>query len=122
MVDKQRVVYSTGQGRTCPECARAIADCRCKRSRPARTSPPAGDGFVRLSRETKGRKGKGVTLITGVPAADEVALEDLAKRFKRLCGGGGTLRDGVIEIQGDHRDRLMAELQKLGYKVKRAGG
>jgi translation initiation factor 1 len=63
-----------------------------------------------------------VTLITGVPAADEVALEDLAKRLKRLCGGGGTLRDGVIEIQGDHRDRLMAELQKLGYKVKRAGG
>jgi translation initiation factor 1 len=82
---------------------------------------PPGDGTVRVSRETRGRKGKGVTLISGVPLGAE-ALAVLAKDLKQRCGTGGTVKDGVIEIQGDHRDRLIEELQNRGYRVKRAGG
>jgi translation initiation factor 1 len=118
-----RLVYSTGAGRLCPECARPVADCRCKRSKPAQPSSvlPKGDGVVRVGRETKGRKGKGVTVISGVPLAGD-ALDELATRLKKRCGSGGTVHDGVIEIQGDHRDALLAELGKLGYTVKRSGG
>ncbi len=118
-----RLVYSTGAGRRCPECARPIAECRCKRSRPAQpaATAPQGDGVVRVGRETKGRKGKGVTVVTGVPLAGD-ALEELATRLKKRCGSGGTVHEGTIEIQGDHRDTLVAELGKLGYTVKRSGG
>jgi translation initiation factor 1 len=83
--------------------------------------PIQGDGIVRLVRETKGRKGKGVTLITGLPLGSE-ELKNLAKTLKQKCGSGGSIKDGVIEIQGDHRDMLELELVSLGYKVKRAGG
>ena len=82
---------------------------------------PRGNGAVRVSRETKGRKGKGVSLISGVPLGAE-ALAALAKELKQRCGTGGTVKDGVIEIQGDHRDRLIEELQSRGHRVKRAGG
>ena len=82
---------------------------------------PRGDGTVRVSRETKGRKGKGVTLISGVPLGAE-ALTSLAKDLKQRCSTGGTVKGGVIEIQGDHRDRLIEELQSRGHRVKRAGG
>jgi translation initiation factor 1 len=85
------------------------------------TKPAHGDGIVRVSRETKGRAGKGVTLVSGVPIVAE-ALEKLATQLKKRCGTGGTLKDGVIEIQGDHRDTLLTELTKLGFKVKRVGG
>ena len=123
-MSNSRLVYSTGSGRLCPECGRPLAECRCKRSKPAQPAAPAapkGDGIVRVGRETKGRKGKGVTVISGVPLAGE-ALEELATRLKKRCGSGGTVDGGVIEIQGDHRDTLVAELGKLGYSVKRAGG
>jgi len=122
-MSNHRLVYSTGAGRLCPECARPIADCRCKRSKPAQPSAvlPKGDGVVRVGRETKGRKGKGVTVIAGVPLAGD-ALDELATRLKKRCGSGGTVHEGVIEIQGDHRDALVAELGKLGYTVKRSGG
>lgn len=122
-MSNNRLVYSTGQGRLCPECARPVAECRCRRSKPAQpaAAAPKGDGVVRVGRETKGRKGKGVTVVSGVPLAGE-ALKDLATRLKKRCGSGGTVHDGVIEIQGDHRDALVAELGKLGYAVKRAGG
>ena len=118
-----RLVYSTGQGRLCPECARPMAECRCKRSKPAQpvAAVPKGDGVVRVGRETKGRKGKGVTVITGVPLAGD-ALEELATRLKKRCGSGGTVDAGTIEIQGDHRDALVSELAGLGYTVKRSGG
>jgi translation initiation factor 1 len=117
-----RLVYSTDRGRLCPECARPAAECRCRRSKPAQATPTAkADGIVRVGRETKGRKGKGVTVVTGVPLADP-ALEELAARLKRRCGSGGTVHDGVIEIQGDHRDTLVAELGKLGYVARRSGG
>lgn len=88
---------------------------------PQKPSIPKSDGIVRVGRETKGRKGSGVTVITGIPLHPE-GLEKLAKQFKQLCGTGGTVKDGAIEIQGEHRDRLVAELQKSGYTVKRAGG
>jgi translation initiation factor 1 len=116
-----RLVYSTGPGRLCPECARPLTDCRCRRSRPAQPVAPKGDGVVRVGRETKGRKGKGVTVVTGLPLAG-AALDELATRLKRRCGSGGTVHEGVIEIQGDHRDTLVAELGRLGYAVKRSGG
>lgn len=76
---------------------------------------------VRVGREIAGRGGKGVSVITGLPLAG-AELESLARQLKKLCGAGGAVRDGVIEIQGEHRDRLVAELSKLGYEVKRSGG
>ena len=82
---------------------------------------PVGDGIVRVQRETKGRGGKAVTVIRGVPL-DADALAALGKQVKTACGSGGTVKDGVIEVQGDHVERGMAALQKLGHKVKRAGG
>ena len=81
----------------------------------------SSDGVVRLRRETKGRKGKGVTLIDGV-AMDDLALTKFAKTLKNKCGSGGTVKDGIIEIQGDHRQFLLEFLQSEGYKVKIAGG
>lgn len=101
----------------CPVCGKPANKCICKKTR----NVPEGDGIVRLKRETKGRKGKGVTLVTGVPA-DYEELKALSKKLKQKCGSGGTVKDGVIEIQGEHRDLLETELTKLGYKVKRAGG
>ena len=82
---------------------------------------PVGDGIVRIGRETKGRKGKGVTVITGLPL-DEPGLQKLATDLKRRCGAGGTVKGNTIEIQGDHRDLLVAELTARGYTVKRSGG
>lgn len=101
----------------CPGCGQPIAECVCRKQQMI----PQGDGIVRVSRETKGRKGKGVTLVTGV-LLDEAGLQKLATELKRRCGAGGTVKGAVIEIQGDHRDLLAAELAKRGYSVKRAGG
>ncbi len=112
------VVYSSQHGRMCPRCGRPVAQCAC--GKPAAAAPKP-TGVVRVGRETKGRKGKGVTVVTGVPLAGD-ALDALASQLKRLCGSGGTVRDGVIEIQGDHRDVLVAELTKRGWTVKRSGG
>ena len=77
--------------------------------------------MVRVRRETKGRRGKTVTTISGAPLTPD-ALKELAAELKRRCGTGGSARDGVIEIQGDHRDVLVEELEARGYTVKRAGG
>lgn len=112
-----RLVYSTDSGRTCPDCRQALAQCICQASKPR----PPGDGIVRVSRETKGRKGKGVSLVRGLDL-DDGALQALAKELKAACGSGGTVKDGVIEVQGDHVDTLIARLQQKGWKVKRAGG
>ena len=88
------------------------------RGQAGRSAPP-GDGVVRVARER--RRGKGVTLITGVPLTGS-DLDALGKALKQRCGSGGTTKDGVIEIQGDHRDVLLAELQSRGWTVKRVGG
>lgn len=111
------LVYSTDAGRMCPVCRNPIAACQCRRAAPV----PAGDGIVRVSRETKGRAGKGVTLVKGV-ALDAAGLQALGKQLKTACGSGGTVKDGVIEVQGDHVDTVMQLLVKQGMKVKRAGG
>jgi translation initiation factor 1 len=113
------IVYSTGVGRVCPGCRRPIDQCACRKSggRPAR--PDAG--IVRVARETQGRAGKGVTVIRGLNL-DAAGLAQLAGELKRRCGSGGTVRDDVIEIQGEHRDVLVAELVRRGYAARRAGG
>jgi translation initiation factor 1 len=82
---------------------------------------PRGDGIVRVGREAQGRKGTGVTVISGVPL-DEAGLAALARELKQRCGSGGTAKEGVIEIQGDHRERLVTELEGRGYRVKKSGG
>jgi len=110
-------VYSSAHGSLCRGCGRPEARCACRAAR----QPSPGDGVVRIGRETKGRKGKGVTVITGLSLGAD-ALGDLAGELKRSCGSGGTVRDGVIDIQGDHRDRLVEELRRRGYRAKRAGG
>jgi translation initiation factor 1 len=111
------LVYSTESGRMCPVCRQTQAACVCK----AAPRPAVGDGIVRVSRETKGRGGKAVTLVCGLPR-DDAALAALGKRLRSACGAGGTQKDGVIEVQGDHADRLVALLQAEGFRVKRAGG
>ena len=119
--DRDRtLVYSSEGGRTCPGCGAPVADCRCRAARGA-TGAAGGDGAVRVGRETKGRKGAGVTVVTGAPL-DADGLRELAAALKKACGSGGTLRDGVIEIQGEHRDRVVALLQARGWTVKRSGG
>lgn len=111
-------MYSTDQGRTCPECRSPVSKCGCrKRGR----SEPYGDGIVRVGRQTKGRKGKGVTVVTGIPLGD-AELRRLAGELKRKCGSGGTVRGDTIEIQGEHRNTLVEELTRRGYTVRRSGG
>lgn len=110
------VVYSTEHGEMCPNCGEPISKCVCRNTKSI--SKPGG--IVRVSLETKGRKGKGVTLIGGVPLHPE-GLRDLAKELKQTCGSGGTVKAGVIEIQGDHRDTLMELLIEKGYRAKRSG-
>ncbi len=102
-----KLVYSTETGRI-----------KQQEAAPAR---PAGDGIVRIRRQTSGRKGKGVCLISGLPL-DDSGLATLAAELKKKCGCGGALKDGVIEIQGDKRDLLKSLLEQKGFKVKLAGG
>jgi len=117
-----RLVYSTETGRICPDCQQPANQCRCRRAKD-KTKAPAHpkDGVVRIGRETKGHGGKTVTVIHGL-ALDETNLKALAKKLKVRCGTGGTIRDGVIVIQGDHRQILLDEIKKAGYTVKIAGG
>ncbi len=112
------LVYSTDTGRMCPGCRQPVAACRCGA---APASASRGDGMVRVSRESKGRGGKTVTLVRGL-ALDVAALAALGKRLRTACGAGGTLKDGVLELQGDHAERVAVWLAKEGWAVKRAGG
>ena len=110
------LVYSTETGRMCPDCRHPVAECICK----ARTAI-LGDGVIRVSRQTKGRGGKCVTIVKGLPL-DAIALAALGKQLRTACGSGGTVKDGVIEIQGDHCELVIAALAKHGHQAKRAGG
>ncbi|GAA6145895.1 translation initiation factor Sui1 [Thalassolituus maritimus] len=110
------LVYSTEFGRACPACGSPVDQCSCSDD-----VVPEGDGVVRVSRETKGRGGKVMTLVSGVPLAGS-ELKTLAKELKKKCGVGGALKDGIIEIQGEQRDLLVSELTKRGFTVKKVGG
>ena len=110
------LVYSTDAGRMCPGCRQPVATCRC-----GQPAVPAGDGVVRVNRETKGRGGKSVTVVRGL-ALDAAALAAFGKQLKAACGSGGTVKDGVIEVQGDHIDKVIEAVRRSGYTVKRAGG
>ncbi len=101
----------------CPVCGNPATECVCRQKKAA----PRGDGIVRIGRETKGRKGKGVTVITGIPL-EETELKNLVKQLKAKCGAGGTVKDGIVEIQGDHRQMLFEELRSRGWTVKISGG
>lgn len=111
------LVYSTEAGRMCPACRQPVADCRCARG----PAPAPGDGIARVTREKQGRGGKTVTVVRGLPLPPD-ALAALGKQLRTACGAGGTLRDGVLEIQGDHAERVVQLLQAAGHQAKRAGG
>jgi translation initiation factor 1 len=112
-----QLVYSTDIGRLCPRCGLSARVCGCNVAKEFK----GGDGIIRLSRETKGRKGKGVTLVTGF-LGNEDDLKALAKKLKQLCGTGGTVKEGVIEIQGDMRHKIQQSLEASGHRVKLVGG
>lgn len=121
---KSTTVFSTDPNARCRQCQRPLDGCVCGGAAPTQSAAnqgATGDGIVRLARQTKGRKGSGVTLVTGL-ALPDAELKALAKRLKKLCGVGGSVVDGVIEIQGEQRTRLQPELEKLGYRVKISGG
>lgn len=111
--DNATLVYSSETGR--------IKQEKAKTAQPAKQAKQAGDGIVRLQRQVKGRCGGTVIVISGIPLNGD-PLKELAGALKKRCGCGGTVKDGIIEIQGDHRDILLGELQARGYKVKLAGG
>ncbi|RPJ41204.1 MAG: translation initiation factor Sui1 [Chloroflexi bacterium] len=121
MPDKNysRTVYTTETGRVCPDCGQPLDGD--KHNCPPRAVRPKGDGVVRVSLDRKGRGGKSVTLVTGLPGSDE-EIKALAADLKRRCCAGGALKEGVIEIQGDHRDTLLAALRARGFTVKKSGG
>jgi len=112
-----RGVYSTDGGRLCPQCQRPVKACVCGTARPSAT----GDGIVRIRRETKGRGGKAVTVIEGIPEHPE-RLKILCKRLKQGCGVGGSVKESTIEIQGDQRTVCQQVLSTMGYQVKLSGG
>ena len=115
--NENALVYSSDKGKMCPGCKNPETECQCRK----KSAAPATDGIVRVGRETKGRKGKGVSIVSGIPLEDQ-ELAQLARRLKSRCGSGGTVKNGVIEIQGDHRDLLVEELRNEGFTVKRSGG
>lgn len=118
MSEHSKPVYSTDGGRLCPHCGKALADCVCRQQQ---AETVRGDGKVRVSRSSKGRKGKAVTLVSGLPLP-EAELKALAKKLRQQCGTGGTVKEGVVEIQGDQRERLVTLLRDIGYDAKAAGG
>ena len=111
------MVYSTEYGRTCPKCGRPVHRCKCQK----KSVTDKGDGIIRIRREIKGRKGKTVTTVSGVPLPQE-RIQKLSVSLKQKLGTGGTVKDGIIIIQGDHRDKIYILLEENGYKVKKAGG
>jgi translation initiation factor 1 len=112
-----RLVYSTDKGSLCPHCGQTKTDCQCK---VAARQQILGDGRVRIRRETKGRKGKGVTLVEGL-AMTAPQLAQLAKELKTHCGCGGSVKNATIEIQGDQRQTIQTFLNSRGIQTKIAG-
>lgn len=117
--DENRTVYSTEQGRICRHCGKPYQNCDCKKKKDNLTVQR--DGILRLRLERKGRGGKAVTLVEGLPFNEDL-LKELSRDLKRHCGVGGAVKKGIIEIQGDVRDTAIFFLQEKGYSVKKAGG
>jgi len=113
-----RLVYSTEQGRLCPDCQQPSEQCQCKKRN---TANHDGDGIARIHRETKGRKGKGVSIVKGL-MLDEASFKNLAKELRQKLSTGGAIKDGDMEFQGDHRQALKTLLEAKGFQVKLAGG
>ncbi len=124
-MSKSVLVWSSESGRICPECGKPATSCTCKKKKNSRQDKPVknypDDGIIRIMRETKGHKGKTVTVIGNTPFKDR-ELKEFAKKLKARCGTGGSIRDKEILIQGDHRQVILEELSKLGFKAKMAGG
>ncbi len=120
-MDNSRLVYSTESGKICPSCQKPVSECTCKKKKSRSQTNIKYDGVIRIQREVKGRKGKTVTVVSGFQINAE-ELKNLATQLKRRCGTGGSVKDGVIIIQGDHRDTLITELKNRGFKAKIAGG
>lgn len=126
MDNHSRLVYSTETGKMCPACGKPAAGCPCRKGKKQKQSAPKpaqfkNDGIVRILREVKGRGGKCVSIVYGLEM-DETRLKQIAKKLKNICGTGGSVKDGAIIIQGDHRQKLQTELQRQGLTVKLAGG
>ena len=113
---KNKLVYSTDQGRTCPECENSLENCSCNDA-----TKVLGSGNVKIQLETKGRKGKGVTLVKDLAMTTD-ELKVIGKKLKNHCGVGGSVKDGTVEIQGDQREKIKAFLEGQGIKAKIAGG
>jgi translation initiation factor 1 len=120
-MDNSQLVYSTETGKICPLCQKPVSECTCKIKNSRSQTNIKYDGIIRIQRETKGRKGKAVTTVSAFQLADD-ELKNLAAQLKRHCGTGGSVKDGVIIIQGDHRNTLITELKNRGFKTKIAGG
>jgi translation initiation factor 1 len=120
-MDNSRLVYSTETGKICPSCRKPVSQCSCKKKNLKPQINIKYDGIIRIQREVKGRKGKTVTTISGFQIKTD-ELKNLASQLKRRCGTGGSVKDGIIIIQGDHREVLLSELKKQGYTAKLAGG
>ena len=116
-----RLVYSTESGQICPRCQKPIPQCNCKKKKPKPPPKTEQDGIIRIRREVKGRKGKTASVIYGFQC-DRADLQSLASRLKQQCGTGGSVKDDMIIVQGDHREKLMTLLKALGYRVKLSGG
>ena len=120
-MNNSRLVYSTATGSICRLCQQPVSKCACKKKKSKSHAKIIIDGTIRVQREVKGRKGKTVTTVSGFQLDDD-ELKLLAAQLKRKCGTGGSVKDGIIIIQGDHRDALLSELKKQGYIAKLAGG
>jgi translation initiation factor 1 len=119
--ERPATVYSSEQGRLCPHCGMPTKQCVCRANPRRQVANADGDGIARVGRTSKGRGGKTVTLLTGLQWLPD-DLEALGRDLRRRCGSGGAVKDGVIEIQGDHRDVVMAELERRGIQARRTGG
>jgi len=120
-MSNSRLVYSTDSGRICPECQKSVSDCTCKKKRTESPDQFKPNGILRIRREIKGRKGKTATTISGLDLNHE-RLKVLAKQLKQHCGTGGSVKEGTIIIQGDHREKVRAFFERQGHKTKLAGG
>ena len=120
-MDNSRLVYSTDSGKICLRCQKPLSKCTCQKKKSKSQTNIKLDGIIRVRREVKGRKGKTVTTVSGFQLADD-ELKNLATQLKRRCGTGGSVKDGVIIIQGDHRDTLITELKNRAFKAKITGG